>query len=430
MSTHDQCPLTTERWAAQPEVGLPRHYGHSKLEDERSPEEGFECQGQNAGQMSIERPQEYHFANRPIEAARANVAEDIQRAREAGHPIPEDPNRAVSRTLEAHGLLRYPSRIPEPNVYISARINNSDDRFPGFNYGTFVVTQEGDVAFAKLRYGPKNTEQILVEGELVDAQVGGLYCEAQVLTELTEQGYETPSLLGYFPETPRGAKPDRADTLETLLIEAILPQEGSTLPPEKWSSELARLAARKIESFTTPTSETPLFQNKERSLPLDILIRRARLPANGDYELALKKAVEKYEHLDPPIVTHGDTWLNNIIVKYDSSDLLFVDWELAGPGYKGQDAGRTLWGLTLDTNWDFVDVNDTARAFIYEWSQSEDEKNVLRFGILFESLRWIADRQDRLLENTLSTGSKRTIVKRIEDIKAHALELLVHIPEN
>lgn len=367
----------------------------------------------------------YLFANRPAEFSGTTpeiIAEDIARAHEK-YGIPSDPDSAVARTLQAFNLQIYPSEIPSPARYISARIRHSGDDFPGFNYGSFVQAAE-QVAFAKLRYGPINTEKRFIDGELVDFRVGGLAREAATLSTLAKHGYEVPALLGYMASYPENAEPSQANTLETLYIEAIPPERGTTRPPESWTPDLARMAADKIKTFDKPANQIELFQNEVVQLPVEVLLQRARIVEDDAYADALSGTIRDYSHLDTPIVAHGDTWLNNIIVSHDGTDMLFVDWELAGAGYRGQDAGRTLWGLTLDGSWNFAEIGDTARGFIDQWNESSEDMVNLRFGVGLESLRWIADRRDKLATGELTDDEARKLHEEVDAVKQHALKVL------
>lgn len=377
----------------------------------------------------------YYFANRPLESAGKNAEEiqsDIDDAINEGYPLPKNPTLAVETTMGTFDLQKYPSPIPDASDYISARIRHTDDKFPGFNYGTFVQTPR-QIAFAKFRYGPKNTEKQNIDGELVDVRVGGLQREAAVLESLREHGYEAPAVLGYSPEYPLGAEPNEADTLETLYIEAIPPEEGTTLPPEQWTPSLAEMAAQKIKTFAHPSAEIELFKEESVQLPVEVLLQRAHINESDDtYHDTLAETLTHYQHLDEPIVVHGDTWLNNIIVKHDESDAMFIDWELAGAGYRGQDAGRTLWGLTLDGNWQFAEINETAEAFAREWTNTdnpEEEKSNLKFGVLLESLRWISDRQDKLSTLDINSPEAEALLLEIDSVKQHSLKIIDTLAE-
>lgn len=369
----------------------------------------------------------YYYANGPLDVIRTDeeIARDLATANEKYH-TPLDPNLAVKQTLDTFLLGEYSSAIPDPATYISTRMQRAGDGFPGFNYGTFVTTPR-QVAFAKLRYGPKNMEKRRINDELVDIRVGGLEREAAILTALNQHGYDAPAMLGYSPSYPESAEPDEADSLETLYIEAIPPDEGTTLPPEQWTPDLAKIAARKISTFAKPAEAIELFRDEQILLPVEILVERAQIAEDDAYHQTLTNTLNVYAHLDTPIVVHGDTWLNNIIVKHDGSDALFVDWELAGAGYKGQDAGRTLWGLTLDGKWDFAEVSDAAQAFSEEWCKTEDDTINLRFGVVLESLRWIADRQDKLKGVTLDDDTIISLSEQIEGVKRHTLKVLDYI---
>jgi hypothetical protein len=366
----------------------------------------------------------YYYANAPLDIFRTpeEITHDLAIANEKYH-TPLDPNLAVQQTLDTFLLRKYPSEIPDPATYISARMQRGNDGFPGFNYGTFVETPH-QVAFAKLRYGPKNMEKRRVNDKLVDVRVGGLEREAAILTTLNEHGYDAPAMLGYSPSYPEGAEPDEADSLETLYIEAISPDEGTTLPPERWNPNLAKIAARKISTFAKPAETIELFRDEQIQLPVEVLIERAQVPEGDAYHEVLRQTLDTYMHLDTPIVVHGDTWLNNIIVKHDGTDALFVDWELAGAGYQGQDAGRTLWGLTLDINWNPTDITETARAFTDEWCKTDEDAANLRFGIMLESLRWIADRQDKLNDPALENNIAASLSIEIDMVKQHTLRIL------
>jgi hypothetical protein len=369
----------------------------------------------------------YYYANGPLDVVRTDeeIARDLVTANEKYH-TPRDPNLTIKQTLDTFLLGEYPSEIPDPATYISTRMQRAGDGFPGFNYGTFVTTPR-QVAFAKLRYGPKNMEKRRVNDELIDIRVGGLEREAAILSALNQHGYDAPAMLGYSPSYPESAEPDEADSLETLYIEAIPPDEGTTLPPEQWTADLAKVAARKISTFAKPAEAIELFRDEQILLPVEVLVERAQIAEGDAYHQTLTNTLNSYAHLDTPIVVHGDTWLNNIIVKHDGSDALFVDWELAGAGYEGQDAGRTLWGLTLDGNWNLAEVSDTSQAFTEEWCKTEDDTANLRFGVVLESLRWIADRQDKLKDITLDDNTIISLSEQIDSVKQHTLKVLDHI---
>lgn len=372
----------------------------------------------------------YFFANQLPEYNQETSGDavlDIAAARAEGHPLPLDPDLAVEKTLEALGLELHPSPIPRVSEYIRSRLQRAGEGFPGFNYGCFVRTPQ-QVAFAKMRYGPKNTEKRLVGNELVTVRVGGLEREAAILAALYQHGYQVPMVLGYAPPFPKDAEPDKAESLETLYIEAIPPDEGTTLPPEYWTPQLAKITARQLKTFAKSSAEVELFKDEARQLPVEVLIARAKIPDGDVYHEALAAALNTYPHIDMPIVVHCDTWMNNIVVRHDGSDVLFIDWELAGAGYKGQDAGRTLWGLTLNSDWEFTGITDAARGFIEEWCQSKEDVENLRFGVLFESLRWIADRQDKLLDERLEETEQAALIEQIGAVKQHALNILAHMP--
>lgn len=38
--------------------------------------------------------------------------------------------------------------------------------------------------------------------------------------------------------------------------------------------------------------------------------------------------------------------------------------ENAAPDYRSQDAGRTVWGLTIDREWNLAEINELALSFI------------------------------------------------------------------
>ena len=90
-----------------------------------------------------------------------------------------------------------------------------------------------------------------------------------------------------------------------------------------------------------------------------------------------------------------------------------------------------LWGLTLDNNWRFPKIGEKADVFIEEWCNGEgsDEESAatLRFGIIFESLRWISDRQRDISNLEADEATRISLASEIADVKAHALEILRRI---
>lgn len=340
--------------------------------------------------------------------------------------IPLNVTEVVSRTLEQNGFIPYES-APTPSVeeWIAERLETQG--YAGYNHGSFVQDSAGTIGFAKVHYGPDNT--VIThdeEGNQIKTTVGGPKREAQVLSALLPNGYQAPQVLGYSPETPEGAASADADTFEVLVIEALLPENGAVRKRTDWTPTLARKAAQKIATFEKPIESIPLFVKESIPLPVEKLVQK--IPTTGDeYDRALARTLENYPYLDTPIVVHGDTWFNNIIARHDDSDLMFIDWELAGPGYKGQDAGRKLWDLTLNDSWDLEEYTETADAFTNEWCKTDDDRQSLAFGVVYESLRWISDRYDKLANPTTDEATRISLTQEIDDVKLHTLALLGHI---
>lgn len=364
-----------------------------------------------------------HTPSLNYEATRQSEA--LQRAHEK-FGIPLNVSEVVDRTLEQNGFTMLES-VPTPTVeeWITEKI--TEQGYAGYNHGSFVTDEDGNLGFAKVHYGPDNIlSRVNADGEVEKVKVGGPQREALVLDALTNHGYKAPFVLGYSPESPEGASSAEANTYEILAIEAVLPENGAVREREDWTPALAQKAAQKITTFAQPIESIELFRDETIPLSAEELVRK--LPRTGDaYDHALTETLEAYPHLDSPIVVHGDTWFNNIIASHDDSDIMFVDWELAGPGYRGQDAGRKLWDLTLNNDWSFADYGDAAHAFTEEWCATEDDTHSLTFGVMYESLRWISDRIDKIEDPATDEATRVSLAQEIDEVKSHTLEILNYI---
>jgi hypothetical protein len=344
--------------------------------------------------------------------------------------IDRDAPEIVERTIEKNGFtsleLEEPHTLPTLEEWVTQRMAQG---YSGYNYGTFVMNDGEQIGFAKVHYGTKNLQTLINDaGEAVQFEVGGPQREQAVLEALASNGYDVPEVLGYNPASPED-KPLDEKMYEMLVIEAVLPEYGAVRVREEWTPQLARIAAQKIATFVKPAQEVPLFENESVLLPAESLINM--LPRTGDtYDEVLGYVLEAYPHIDEPIVVHGDTWFNNIIARHDNSDVMFVDWELAGPGYKGQDAGRKLWDLTIDSEWQPSEYTETAEAFANEWRKTDDDLISLKFGVMYESLRWISERVRDINKPGADEATITSLTQSIEDVKNHALKLLENIDDN
>lgn len=356
------------------------------------------------------------------------LAESLQYAHE-NFGVPLNVSEVVSRTLDKNGFKPLESdQTPSVEEWISERVTSQG--YAGYNHGSFVVDATGNLGFAKVHYGPDNILITIDEdGNTQETKVGGPKREAEVLRALEPNGYDTPQVLAYSPALPEGASNANAETFETLIIEAVTPEYGSVRKREEWSPSLARRAAQKISTFAKPVESIPLF--KDESIPLTVESLIQKVPRDGgEYDAALTRALDTYTHLDSPVVVHGDVWFNNTIARHDDSDVMFIDWELAGPGYRGQDAGRKLWDLTLKNDWSFAGYSEAARAFTDEWCKTEDDKHSLTFGVMYESLRWISDRIDKVIDPDTDEATQTSLLQEIEDVKSHALAITGNINQN
>lgn len=377
---------------------------------------------------------EYFFADISFESVPHRTQTEIDAALDEaikkGRLLPKNPDHAVAKTLEANGLTRYDSKIPKASEFMADLSYLYPDGFVLRNYGSFAQDQDGRVCFTKMRVGPNWKEKALVDGKMKDIVRYNLRKEYEILKSLHTSGLDVPEPYSYSPPSDNEFGKAADYPFETMSIEAIPPEEGSTLPQEYWTPEIAKITANKLKSLDKPTSEIEMFAKKERRLSVELLLQRARLSGNDSYTEALANSIKEYKHIDEPVVSHGDTWTKNIIVKHDKSDIMLVDWELAGPGYRGQDAARTLWGLTLDSKWKFGEVGPTASSFIKEWCQTEDDSMSLKFGTMFESLRWIADRRDALDNKNIDPEEAQKIKQQIVEVKQQALKIIENIPNH
>lgn len=248
-----------------------------------------------------------------------------------------------------------------------------------YNYQYFVEDPKGRIFFAKTAISTRT-----------DDAFRNMQHEAEILKALPESSL-APKFVGYQPADIQ------TGTLETLTAEAVSLKTGSTLPLPLWEPEHAREAAKCVRSLESVPAQTTLNTNHNPEVSFEATFQNA-----SEYLTAsLKKRIQEImlaASQRQNAMVHGDTWLKNIVVGYQQANptVRLVDWERAGVGYLGQDAGRTFWEL-----WGKDELRE---PFVEDYCDSHlgdevrNRKELLQFGVAFEAIRWIEGQHLQLIK--------------------------------
>jgi hypothetical protein len=293
----------------------------------------------------------------------------------------------------------------------------------------FALTPDGTVVFVKMALNPP--------------EWGGLAREAQALELLDQHNPQAKAPKLYFYLPPSQDPP----LIETLVTSAFLPEDGwMARHVSDYTPDQAKAVAHAmigLEGLTTTnfqedeiitvTSQLEKILNAAAQfdqipdLSEEFIIRamqsiaQALTYAPEVNPRQISQLVDFLPNLDQPtrifcakliaqahqmlaekILVHGDTWLKNILLSQHQA--VITDWERAGPGLIGQDQGRTGW----DFGWANVELlPHYVKAYISTSDPEEFDQRVikLRFGLIFEALRWLHDRY-AILEKAYQMGEK------------------------
>src|SRR3989344_2366578 len=240
------------------------------------------------------------------------------------------PNAAarVEATLRLNGYRQIVDlgngvRYPSVDEWIASKIGSNE----GWTrtYPAFIQDEESnEIFFCKSRIKP-----------LIKMIGGGFLAEKDILTSVPN--LPAPRLIRYIPEN------NASGELETLIFEAIKFSKGSVLQASEWTEAAAcngAIELKKLEDI--PLTRIP----EERRTPhmtYASILRQVGYLLEPSLMEKIKGIFRENEPYTEPVLVHGDAWPKNIIVGTEADPrILFVDWELAGAGYRGQDIAR-LW---------------------------------------------------------------------------------------
>ena len=295
-----------------------------------------------------------------------------------------DAQERFNATLEQQGLefvdeLENGYRYPSVDAWIESQLDNG--RYTRY-YPAFVRNSESrELFFVKARI--QSNSRI---------EFGGLANEGNVLQYLPKEA-PIAHFVNYIPEDEKGT------TLEMLVLKAVKVSEGSVFPAKEWTSAQGEHVAKEIKKLEKIEMSTLPELSQEPAISLRAILELAQATLSPDFRAQVDTIIQAYEPQMSPVLIHGDTWIKNIIVSRnpDQAKTVFVDWERGGAGYRGQDIARLWWNL-----WENPDIREViAKSYLNETDEISRGKraDALKFGVMFEALRWIADRNDQLKRN-------------------------------
>lgn len=363
----------------------------------------------------------------PEEQKSELTEEQYQAAREKKEIIPDIKER-FEQTLSENGweLVQDISEdIHYPSIEEWLRFRIEHNRGTKF-YPCFVRDANGEVSFVKFQV---STNQNALHG---------LAQEQHVFAAGIPEIVDSPAMLS-------DAAPDESQ-LGYMEFEAIPYEEGQVLKTEDIALEQCDIVAIKINALENyPIDQLPteyhipdLLGDKSiqevfndelaiiteglQLLPEDWGVSELFTPEwqQSMNDFASRLSTRK-------VLVHGDAGRKNIVFSRDGTGVKFVDWELAGIGFLGQDAGKFLNGLN--------DGSQQRRQFIQTYTNPENQFDSERlhgmFGsVMLETLHSFSYRMarvDQLLKGTDAQlqelkekiyGYHRSISKKIEEFNS------------
>lgn len=346
------------------------------------------------------------------ELSRSMSDEEIRELRLKNEFFPDAQER-FNQTLESRGYeqvttLENGYQYPTVDEMIAWRIENGDVWAPG--YFAFVRQKGTDeILFCKTRVKPQK-EQL----------GGGFARESEVLE--TVEGLPAPKVVGYYPED--SAK----NELELLVLTAIPFSEGSVRTPEEWTPEASANAAHVIKGLET---RPPLLDMPELPPTKEVvanLLERTAYILPEFLRKAIETVTEAYQPLERSVFAHGDLWPKNIIVgRGEDAKLTVVDWEMAGRGYAGQDAGRFWWGISSNGCADSAASREFLSSYLSDLTPEEHDaqRTQLLFGVVHEILMRFDDiRLAPLKDPEARPEEVAKAQAKVESIQAQAITML------
>jgi len=284
------------------------------------------------------------------------------------------------------------SKYPDIDQWVNSRIRQ--ERGTKF-YPCFVTTGEGDVRFLKVQVGKDENA------------LNGLREESNILSK-NILPIPAPKLIELGEASDTG--------LAYICLEAIKFEDGRVGSAAEWhpthainAAEQVRLMERQnLDNLPPDIESLPQFQREIRITDRMVgMVNRSgeQLPAevaNGIREFASKGEISE-------VMVHGDLKLKNIIMNRTGT-VSIIDWEMAGKGFMGQDAGKLMNNL---------ESNPVVKNAFFEAYTRPDGKNYdserlrgIYAGIIAENLvdiTWRVENNPNADKNDLSDKAKAEI---------------------
>jgi len=200
--------------------------------------------------------------------------------------------------------------------------------------------------------------------------------------------------------------------------------------PQEWTPATARNAVRTIKEMEkTSPDALPEHFFEEPSETFTSLLERTQYAQDPSMQTVLEDVAHQYEKYKRQVFIHGDMWPKNVIVGLDNDNpsIKLVDWELAGLGYKGQDAGRLWWGICANNQIHSEASYEFLRAYLEEPATEEQtaRRAELQFGVAYEVLWRLEDSKIAILSNKKASESEIARARtELESIHKQAYSML------
>lgn len=240
-------------------------------------------------------------------------------------------------------------------------------------FPSFIKNQEGEIFFCKAQISSNP-----------DA-VSGLTHEAETISTL-EKEINAPQIINYVEPTEEQSA--------ILITEAIPADKASVAPPEAWNEGHVISAVDQIKFLEN--RQLPDVSSVDYTEPVADLLNRAKLPE--DLAEQVRLVINQYRPFAKPVFVHGDAAMKNILVSTpaDEPKAYFVDWELAGQGFMGQDAAK-LWSGFTKGNPELQTTLVNRYVATPEGKVDRQRQLALVFGVIAENLTHITWRQENIV---------------------------------
>ena len=252
-------------------------------------------------------------------------ADDTRVGREK-RGIPPDAQTRFDLILKEKGwerLTEIAPGLPYPSLdeWVAFRINYVRGTRA---YPCFITDASGDISFLKVSLRENSAD---------------LYENEAKMLEICQGLIQAPRLMA--------CDPARVDSLPYLQMAAIAFEEGRVGNADEWSTKHVKHAVQQIRALENiDLNQLPDFPNLRRSVGIKTTMLNLLERAGENLPQSLISRIRDLGRGEEikAVLVHGDLTIKNIILNREGTTT-FVDWELGGRGFLGQDAGKLLTNL-------------------------------------------------------------------------------------